>query len=101
MGETHAYTTMGENHSLYMYNESKRFACGHTQKPLHQITPHQLCHGNSPEDLRRVLLEGSARASKDASKSLEALLKPSMASATVDLAAVVVVVSLTSPSSSL
>lgn len=53
---------------------------------------HQLCHGNNSDDRRRVLLEGSAKASKDASKTLEALLKPSIATVTADLAAGVVVV---------
>lgn len=54
--------------------------------------PHQLCHGNNSDDRRRVLLEGSARASKDASKILEALLKPSIATVTADLAAGIAVV---------
>ena len=58
------------------------------------IIPHQLCHGNSSDDRRRVLLEGSANASKDASKILEALLKPSMATVTADRAAGVTVRSL-------
>jgi len=50
-------------------------------------SPHQLFHGKSSEDRSRVRLEGSARASKDASKIFEALLKPSIATVTADLAA--------------
>lgn len=63
---------------LYRTTRSRRFLLS---------CPHQLCHGNSSDDRRRVLREGSARASKEASKTLEALLKPSIATATADLAA--------------
>ena len=63
---------------------------GQTDQPWYHRAnhPHQLCHGNSSEDFSRVLLEGSANASKDASNTFEAPSKPSLANVTADLAAV-------------